>query len=63
MAIWRDPLDELIADVERSLPAAPPAPAFEMPPPMEDYCVFGEIIRTRDPVKRKRLLEQPPSSG
>jgi len=59
MAIWRDPLDELIVDLERALPTAAPAPEFEMPPPMEDYCVFGEIIRTRDPAARQRLLEHP----
>ena len=59
MAIWRDPLAELIVDLEHSLPTAPPAPAFEIPPPMEDYCVFGEIIRTRDPATRQRLLDHP----
>jgi len=36
MAIWRDPLDELITDLEHSLPTSAPAPEFEMPPPMAD---------------------------
>jgi len=58
MAIWHDPLDQLIVDLERSLPAATPAPDFEIPP-MKDYCVFGEIIRTRDPAARQRLMEDP----
>jgi len=59
MAIWRDPLDALIGDLEQALPATAPPPTFETPPPMEDYCVFGEIIRTRDPAERQRLLEHP----
>jgi len=58
MAMWRDPLDELIADLERSMPAAT-TPAFEMPPPMEDVCLFGESIFSSDPATRRRLAEDP----
>ena len=58
MAMWRDPLDELIADLERSMPAAT-TPAFEMPPPMEDVCVFGESLFSRDPAERLLLAEDP----
>jgi hypothetical protein len=43
MAIWRDPLDELIADLERAVPPAA-APTFEPPPPTEDVCFFGEWL-------------------
>ena len=57
MPIWRDPLDDLIADLEQSVPAAP-APTFDMPP-MEDYSVFMESILSRDPAKRLRLAEDP----
>lgn len=58
MAMWRDPLDELIADLERSMPAAT-TPAFEMPPPMEDVCVLGESLFSPDPATRQRLAEDP----
>jgi hypothetical protein len=58
MAMWRDPLDELIADVERSMPAAA-AGAFEMPPAMEDYCVAVQSILSRYPAERQRLASDP----
>ena len=58
MAIWRDPLDDLIADLERSRHAAM-APAFELPPPMEDYSVCVMSILSRDPAERKRLADDP----
>ena len=58
MAVWRDPLDELIADLERAIPAATTL-AFEMPPPMEDVCFFGESILSRDSAKRMLLAEDP----
>ena len=57
MAMWHDPLDELIADLERSVPAAT-MPAFEIPP-MEDVCLLGESILSRDPAKRALLAEDP----
>jgi hypothetical protein len=58
MPIWLDPLDDLIADLE---PSAPPAtaPAFEMPPPMEDYSIAVMSIISRDPVERQRLAGNP----
>jgi hypothetical protein len=57
MPIWCDPLDDLIDDLDQSVPAAP-ALAFDIPP-MEDYCVFGEHILSRDPAKRLQLAEDP----
>jgi hypothetical protein len=54
MAMWRDPLDDLIADLERAMPAAA-ATAFEMPPPMEDYCIVVQSILSGDPAERQRL--------
>jgi hypothetical protein len=57
MPIWGDPLDDLIADLDQSVPAAP-APTFDIPP-MEDYCVFWESIRSRDPAKRLQLAAHP----
>jgi hypothetical protein len=58
MAIWRDPLDELIADLERAAPTAA-APNFDVPPPMEDVCFFGEWLLARDPSKKTHLGEDP----
>jgi hypothetical protein len=57
MAIFRDPLDELIADLERSVPTAAAA-EFDIPP-MEDYCVLGQMILSRDPAERLRLADDP----
>ena len=57
MPIWRDPLDALIADLDQSAPAAP-ALTLEIPA-MEDYCVFGESIWSRDPAKRLQLAAHP----
>ena len=54
MAIWRDPLDELIADLERVTPVRIVA-AFDMPP-MEDYAVAVQAILSRDPEERERLV-------
>ena len=58
MAMWRDPLDELIVDLERSVSASS-APTFEMPPPMEDHCFFGEWLLARDPARKTHLAEDP----
>jgi hypothetical protein len=57
MPIWRDPLDELIDDLGRAVPASP-TPAQDIPP-MEDYCVFGRYMLARDPAERLRLAEDP----
>jgi hypothetical protein len=58
MPIWRDPLDELIADLEPSTAAAP-NPAFEMPPPMEDYSITVMSVLSKDPAERQRLAAHP----
>ena len=58
MPMWRDPLDELIGDLERAIPAAT-TPAFEIPPPMEDICLLGESILCRGPAKRLLHAEDP----
>ena len=57
MAMWRDPLDELIADLERAVPTAV-SPACDIPS-MTDYCFFGESLLSRDPETRRRLAEDP----
>ena len=57
MPIWRDPLDELIADLERVTPVGI-VDAFEMPP-MEDYAVAVQAILSRDPAERERLAADP----
>ena len=57
MAIWRDPLDELIADLECVTPVGI-VEVFEMPP-MEDYAVAVQSILSRDPVERERLAADP----
>ena len=58
MAIWRDPLDELIADLERMTPVGTGVD-FEMPPPMEDYSIAVQSILSRDPAERQRLASDP----
>jgi hypothetical protein len=58
MPVWRDPLDELIADLERLTPIGTEQ-AFEMPPPIEDYSIFVQSVLSRDPVERARLAEDP----
>jgi hypothetical protein len=58
MAIWHDPLDELIDDLERVTPAATVAD-FDMPPPMEDYSIAVMSILSRDPEERRRLAADP----
>ena len=57
MAIWRDPLDELIAELERVTPVGI-VEAFEMPP-VEDYAVAVQAILSRDPAERLRLAADP----
>jgi len=58
MPIWHDPLDELIATLERAVPMSA-APIFDGPPPMEDHCVFGEWLLARDPARKASLAEDP----
>ena len=57
MAMWRDPLDELIADLERVVPSA--APFTCDIPSMTDYCYFGRSMFSHDPAERARLAEDP----
>jgi hypothetical protein len=58
MPVWRDPLDELIANLERQTPVGTEQ-ASEMAPPIEDYSVFVQSILSRDPAERARLAEDP----
>ena len=58
MPMWRDPWDELIADLERSVPTSA-VPDFDMPPPMEDYCYIWDWLFARDPATRARMAEDP----
>jgi hypothetical protein len=46
MALWRDPLDDLIADLERSVPSAP-APGFRYDGPslIEIQFMIAEIMK------------------
>jgi hypothetical protein len=46
MALWRDPLDDLIADLERALPSAP-APGFRYDGPslIEIQFMIAEIMK------------------
>jgi hypothetical protein len=51
MPVWRDPLDELIAALERVTPVGTATEqAFEMPPPIEDYScrAFCPVTRPRE---------------
>jgi hypothetical protein len=57
MPIWRDPLDDLIADLEPSTPAATTS-AFDIPP-MEDYSIAVMSVLSKDPAERQRLAEHP----
>ena len=57
MAIWRDPLDALIADLDQAVPA-PTALTCDIPP-MEDHIVFMEHLRSRDPAEKARLANDP----
>jgi hypothetical protein len=57
MAIWNDPLDQLIADLERAVPpAAAKAPLFDLLP-FEDVCVWVQWLLCRDPAHKARLAE------
>ena len=58
MALWRDPLDELIADLEQALPPAVGPWVFDMPP-FEDFQVAVESVLSRSPEERARLAKDP----
>jgi hypothetical protein len=59
MPVWRDPLDDLIAALERVAPVGTDDQTFEMPPPIEDYAVCVQSILSRDPAERLRLAADP----
>jgi hypothetical protein len=62
MAMWRDPLDELIADLERAVPPTVPL-ADNFPPPMADYCFWMQSMMSDDPAERDRLAQDPRVKG
>jgi hypothetical protein len=57
MAIWRDPLDELIADLESTLPKA--TEKIVEIPPFGDHCFWVQSILSEDPAERQRLANDP----
>jgi hypothetical protein len=59
MPVWRDPLDELIAALERVAPVGTAQTFEEVAPPIEDYAVAVQAILSRDPVERARLAADP----
>jgi hypothetical protein len=59
MPVWRDPLDELIAVLERVAPVGTEPTFEEMAPPIEDYAVAVQAILSRDPAERARLAADP----
>jgi hypothetical protein len=61
MPVWRDPLDELIAALERVAPVGTEPTFEEMAPPIEDYAVAVQAILSRDPAERARLAADPAS--
>ena len=58
MAMWRDPLDELIADLERAVPTAGRAECDL--PPMEDHCFWAaRAILAHEPFEALRRSDDP----
>ena len=53
MAMWRDPLDVLISDLERVVPSADAT--IEDLPSMVEYAMCVQSILSRDPAERLRL--------
>ena len=58
MAMWRDPLDELIADLERAVPL-PRRPDLTCRRRWKTTASSGRVSSARDPAKRLRLAEDP----
>ena len=58
MALWRDPLDELIADLERAVPAAAGS-AFDVLPPVEDVQLLVAAILWGNDEERARVERDP----
>jgi hypothetical protein len=57
MAIWRDPLDELVADLERVVPATAPEDFYF--PPVADFQFWLDSLLAEDPAVRQRLAQDP----
>ena len=57
MQMWRDPLDELIADLDRSVPTSP-APDFDMPT-MTTVSGGSGCSLPADPAKKAQLADDP----
>lgn len=58
MALWRDPLDELIAGLERALPPVTGPEPFDMPA-FEDVQVAVASVLSHSPEERARLAKDP----
>jgi hypothetical protein len=55
MALWRDPLDELIADLERALPPESDPEVFDWPQVLSDFQGAVGAVLSRSPDERTRL--------
>jgi hypothetical protein len=60
MALWRDPLDDLIEDLERAVPATSVPDQYEFLPRLEDLqWAVGEIIWASTPGEQARVAQDP----
>jgi hypothetical protein len=60
MALWRDPLAELIGGLEQALPTARASPAdLGMPPPIEDFQLIVHAVLSGTPEERARSERDP----
>ena len=63
MAIWRDPLDELIADLERAVPAAAGPSQYgnvaSMSADLDCLTEHVHAVLSRDPEKLRRVESDP----
>ncbi len=59
MALWRDPLEELIGELERTQPSRVGAADFDMPPPFEDVQLAVHATLNRTPEDRARAEQDP----
>lgn len=58
--MWRDPLDELIEDLERALPVKSERSTWEMLPRLEDLqWAVGRILFARTEEERARAKDDP----
>jgi hypothetical protein len=58
MALWRDPLDELIADLERALPPTSDSEVFDWPQILVDLQSAVGAVLSRSPDERARLANE-----